>query len=178
VSTINTFNILFVLLSLVLSGCGLGTTLQTPSLPVPTSATHPVAATPSAEQDAVTASVQSAVESFLSNDFSAAQKSMRLQPLEKQNPKTQRMFADYSLHLNKRLLLEAKDAGLKIHTPDISVANVRAAETGGLLADVSIRAAVGLAPLTLTVNATRVSGIWLVDFAPLMLALMDALDDQ
>lgn len=108
----------------------------------------------------------------------ATQKSMLLLPAEQADPKTQRMFTDFSLHLNKRLALEAKDAGLKDSAPSLSVANVRAAETSGKLADVSIRAADGLEPLTLTVKTTGVSGVWQVDFAPFMLALMDALDEE
>jgi hypothetical protein len=114
----------------------------------------------------------------LSNDFSSAQKNMLLLPVEQTDPKTQRMFTDFSLHLNKRLTLEAKDAGLKSPAPSLSVTNIRTTETPSNLADVSIRAANGLEPLNLTVKVTPMSGVWLVDFAPFMLALMDALDEE
>jgi len=103
---------------------------------------------------------------------------MLLLPAEQADPKTQRMFADFSLHLNKRLALEAKDAGVKTPVTSISVSNLRAAETGVMLADVSIRAAEELEALTLTVKTTQMSGVWLVDFAPFMLALMDALGEE
>ena len=159
------------------TGCGLGPAPEKP--PAPVSSPQQADPSPAAESAAVTAAVQSAVRSFLSNDFAAAQKTMRLLPSEQKDPKTQRMFTDFSLHLNKRLTLEAKDAGLKNSGPVLSVANVRAAQTpDSRLTDVSIQAADALEPVTLIVKATEVSGVWLVDFAPFMLALMDALEEQ
>jgi hypothetical protein len=172
------FLLLVVILSLPITGCGLGVPPQKPSIPTPADVPHQITPASSAESADVTAVVHSVVQAFLSNDFATAQKRMLLLPAEQADPKTQRMFTDFSLHLNKRLLLESKDAGLKAPTPSLSVANIRAAATSGKLADVSIRAANGLAPLTLTVKATQVSGVWLVDFAPFMLALMDALDEE
>ncbi|MHC1760437.1 MAG: hypothetical protein AB9917_13195 [Negativicutes bacterium] len=167
---------LLLILSLTLTGCGQDTSSQKTPPPVPVS--QPAAPAPADDSTAVTTAVQSAVRSFLSNDFTAAQKSMLLLPAEQKDPQTQRMFADFSLHLNKRLALEAKDAGLKTPTPSLSVSGPRAAEKSGMLADVSIRAAEGLEPITLTVKTTRVSGVWLVDFAPFMLAVMDALEED
>lgn len=172
------FLLLLVVLSMTITGCGPGATPQKLPVPAPAAAPQQVTPTPSADSAAVTAAVQSAVRSFLANDFAAAQKSMLLLPAEQKDPKTQRMFTDFSLHLNKRLTLEAKDAGLKASAPSVSVANVRAASTSGRLADVSIQAADGLEPLTLTVKTTQVSGVWQVDFAPFMLALIDALDEE
>lgn len=170
--------LLFILLlSLTVSGCGLGSSPPKPPDPVP--APQPVAPAPVTGPVALSGAVASVVRSFLANDFAVAQKSMLLLPAEQKDPKTQRMFTDFSLHLNKRLALEAKDAGLKAPAPSLSVANIRAAQTpGDSLADVSIRAAEGLEPLTLTVKVTQVSGVWLVDFAPFMLALVDALEEQ
>ena len=177
-SKTKTFLLIVTILSLLIAGCGQGASSQNSSIPTPAAAPQQNTPDSTAESAAVTAVVHSVVQAFLSNDFTAAQKVMRLRPAEQADPKTQRMFADYSLHLNKRLALEAKDARLKSPTPSLSVVNVRAAETGVMLADVSIRAADGLAPLTLTVKATQVSDVWLVDFAPFMLALMDALGEE
>ena len=169
--------LLFILIMLLtLTGCGLGAAPQkTPApLPVPQQA---ASALPT-DSSAVSLAVQAAVRAFLSNDFAAAQKSMLLLPAEQNDPKTKRMFTDYSLHLNKRLALEAKDAGLKSPEPSIAIDNIRVAENAGMLADVSIRATTGLKPLTMTVKTTQTSGIWMVDFAPFMLALTDALDEE
>ena len=161
-------------LSLLAVGCGLG-----PSPQKPPAAPVPQQVAPAAESVEIAVAVQSAMQSFLSNDFTGAQKNMLLLPAEQNDLKTQRMFTDFSLHLNKRLALDAKDAGLKSALPSLSVANVRTSQTpGSSLADVSIRAAEGLEPLTLTVKATRSSGVWLVDFAPFMLALVDALGEE
>jgi hypothetical protein len=170
---------LIMVASIVVTGCGLSAAPQKPQAsPPPSPAPQQTMPSLSTDSAAVSAAVQSAVRAFLSNDFAAAQKNVLLLPSEQKDSKTQRMFTDFSRHLNKRLTLEAKDAGLKSPTPSLLVANIRAAETSGILADVSIRAAEGLAPLTLTVKATQVSGVWMVDFAPFMLALMDALEDQ
>ena len=168
---------LLLILSFILTGCGQDASSQKAPPPAPVS--QPAALSPAEDSTAVTTAVQSAVRSFLSNDFTAAQKSLLLLPAEQKDPQMQRMFADFSLHLNKRLALEAKDAGLKAPTPSLSVSGPRAADkSGGMLADVSIRAAEGLEPITLTVKTTRVSGVWLVDFAPFMLAVMDALEED
>ena len=172
------FIVLILVLSLALTGCGPGSSKQPQPTPVPPPALHSTTNAPSSESTAVTANVQAVVRLFLANDFAAAQKVMLLLPAEQADPKTQRMFADFSLHLNKRLALEAKDAGVKTPVTSISVSNLRAAETGVMLADVSIRAAEELEALTLTVKATQMSGVWLVDFAPFMLALMDALGEE
>ena len=163
------------LLSLTVIGCGLG---ESPSK-TPVSAPQPTPPTPLTGATDISDAVLSVVRSFLANDFAAAQKSMLLLPSEQKDPKTQRMFTDFSLHLNKRLALEAKDAGLKAPIPSLSVSNARDSQTSdSRLVDVSIRAANELEPLTLTVKATQVSGVWLVDFAPFMLALVDALEEQ
>ena len=172
---IKSITLFILLLTLVITGCELGPAPQ--KSPIPAHAPQQVLPAPSAESDAVAAAVASAIQSFLSNDFAAAQKSMRFQPVEQRESKTQRMFTDFSLHLNKRLALEAKGAGLNSPSPSISVTNLRVAEKAVVFADVSIRAATGLKPLSLTVKATQVSGVWLIDFAPFMLALMDALDE-
>ena len=172
------FIVLILVLSLPLTGCAPVSSTQPQMIPVPPPALHSTTNAPSSESTEVTANVQAVVRLFLSNDFAAAQKAMLLLPAEQADPKTQRMFADFSLHLNKRLALEAKDAGLSAPVTSISVSNVRATETGVMLADVSIRAAKELEPLTLTVKATQMSGVWLVDFAPFMLAMMDALDEE
>ena len=170
--------LLFILLlSLTFTGCGLGS--SPPKPPVPAPAAQRSAPAPSTGSVELTDAVQSVVRSFLANDFATAQKNMLLLPVEQNDSKTQRMFTDFSLHLNKRLALEAKDAGLKAPVPSLSVSNVRDSQTSdSRWVDVSIRAAEGLAPLNLTVKATQASGVWRVDFAPFMLALMDALEEE
>jgi len=165
VSKLKVFIISLLVLASAIAGCG-------------PSASPLVTPAPAAESDTITAAVQSAIKSFLSNDFASAQKNMRLLPAEQKDPQTQLMFADFSLHLNRRLALEAKDAGLNAPSPFISVSNVRAAETSGMLADVGIQPATGLEPLTLTVKATLVSGSWMIDFAPFILALIDSLGEE
>ena len=168
--------LLLLILSITLTGCGQDASSQKTPPPAPVS--QPAAPSPADDSTAVTTAIQSAIRSFLSNDFAAAQKSLLLLPAEQKDPQTQRMFADFSLHMNKRLALEAKDAGLKAPVPSLSVSSPRVAEKSGMLADVSIRAAEGLEPITLTVKTTRVSGVWLVDFAPFMLAMMDSLEED
>ncbi len=177
-SKVKVFLLLVVILSLLITGCDLGAPPQKTPITAPADSPPQITPASSAESADVNAVVQSVVQAFLSNDFTAAQKVMLLLPAEQADPKTQRMFADFSLHLNKRLALEAKDAGVKTPVTSISVSNLRAAETGVMLADVSIRAAEELEALTLTVKATQMSGVWLVDFAPFMLALMDALGEE
>ena len=160
-------------LLLILTGCGPGVSQEGKTAAVP----QQVTAGPPEDSAAVTAAMHSAVRALLSNDFAAAKKSMRFLPAEQNDSKTQRMFADFSLHLNKRLALEAKDAGLKVSDPSIAITNLRAAGENIMLADGSIQAATGLEPLKLTIKASYAAGVWQVDFAPFMLALMDALDE-
>lgn len=169
-------SIVSLLLILTLTGCGLGAAPTATPAPVPVP--QQVAPAPPRDSSALTTTIQSVIGAFLSNDFAAAQKNMLLLPAEQKDPKTQRMFADFSLHMNKRLALEAKDAGLKSPSPSLSVSTSRVAGKSGMLTDVTILAAEGLEPLTLTVKTTQVSGVWLVDFAPFMLALIDALDKE
>ena len=102
---------------------------------------------------------------------------MLFQPAEQKDAKTVRLFAEFSAHLNKRLALEAKSAGIKEVTPFIAVSNVRPTETGGNLADVTIGAGPELETFRMTLKVARRDGVWLLDHAFFMLALIDALDE-
>ena len=177
--------LLFMLLfTLILTGCSQKTSTGQSPAPIPTPVpqqTAPSAVSDSAavpDSASVPAVMQSAVRAFLANDFAGAQKTMLFQPVELKDPKTQRLFADFSAHLNKRLALEAKDAGLKTPAPSITVSEVRADQAAGILtAEVSIQAASGTEPFKLTLKAKQGSGAWLVDYSSFMLALIDALDE-
>ena len=168
------------LLLLVIAGCSPAPTpppaAPPAAPPVPPLTPAPTAA-PLSEPATVSTAVRSAVLAFLANDFAAAQKTMLFQPAEQQDAKTARQFAEFSAHLNKRLTLEAKNAGQNAATPVVSVSNLRPTDNGGNLADVTIGAGPDLEPLRLTLKAAPRNGIWLVDHAFFMLALVDALDE-
>lgn len=158
------------------AGCSPAPTPPISPAPAPPKATAPASMLLS-EPEAVSTAVRTAVQSFLTNDFAAAQKSMLFQPAEQKDAKTARLFSEFSAHLNKRLTLEAKSAGQNAATPVVSVTNIRQIENGGSLADVSIGAGPDLEPIRLTLKVSRRDGVWLLDHAFFMLALVDALDE-
>jgi hypothetical protein len=158
---------LFLLLSFI-AGCS--------PAPVPPVA-PPSASVLLSEPEAVTAAVRTAIHAFLSNDFAAAQKAMLFQPVEQKDAKTPHLFAEFSAHLNKRLALEAKSAGVNAAMPVVSITNIHQTENGGTLADVIIGAGPDLETFRLTVKVARRNGVWLLDHAFFMLALVDALDE-
>lgn len=158
------------------AGCSPAPTPPASPTPAPPQATAPASVLLS-EPEAVSTAVRTAVQAFLTNDFAAAQKTMLFQPAEQKDAKTARLFSEFSAHLNKRLALEAKSAGQNAATPVVSVTNIRQIENGGNLVDVAIGAGSNLEPLRLTLKVSRRDGVWLLDHAFFMLALVDALDE-
>ena len=171
-----TVSLILLLFLTFVAGCS-----PAPTPPVSPSPARPQATTPASmilsEPEAVSTAVRTAIQAFLTNDFAAAQKTMLFQPSEQKDAKTARLFSDFSAHLNKRLALEAKSAGQNAATPIVSVTNIRQIENDGNLADVSIGAGPDLEPLRLTLKLSRREGVWLLDHAFFMLALVDALDE-
>ena len=171
---------ILLLLAALIVGCS---PAQTPPVAPPTApqTAPPVATATSPEKldqpEAVTIAVRTAIQAFLANDFSAAQKAMLFQPAELKDEKTVRLFSEFSAHLNKRLALEAKGAGQNATTPVLSVTNIRQTDNGDSLADITIGAGPDLEPLRLTVKTIKRNGTWLVDYAYFMLALIDELEE-
>ncbi len=171
-----TVSLILLLLLTFVAGCSPAPTPPASPTPAPPQATAPASVLLS-ESEAVSTAVRTAVQAFLTNDFAAAQKTMLFQPAEQKDAKTARLFSEFSAHLDKRLALEAKSAGLNPATPVVSVTNIRQTENGGSLADVSIGAGPDLEPIRLTLKVSRRDGAWLLDHAFFMLALVDALDE-
>lgn len=168
--------VLSLLLLLFIAGCSPAPTPPPAPSPVPPATPTPATA-PLSEPATINAAIRSAVQAFLANDFASAQKTMLFQPAEQQDSKTARLFAEFSAHLNKRLALEAKSAGQNAAAPVVSVSNLRPTDNGGNLVDITIGAGPDLEPLRLTLKIAQRNGIWLVDHAFFMLALVDALDE-
>lgn len=170
-------SILFLLLMLLTvsliatAGCG------SPAAPKPVaSPSTPIAAAP-ADMKTLTPILQKAVNAFLANDFNTAQNFFRLPGEEAALAKFRQMFADFSSHINKRFVLQAKDAALESAAPVLSVEEVRTSEPGQALVVFSLRAAEELPPLTLSAKLVQTQNHWLVDFDSFLLSLIDALDE-
>ena len=166
------FSLMLLAVSLIATaGCG------SPASPKPVATpSAPVSAAP-ADMKTLTPILQKAINAFLANDFNTAQNFFRLPGEQAAVAKSRQMFADFSVHINKRFALQAKDAALTSAAPVLSVDEVRTSKPGQALAVFSLRAAEELPPLLLTAKLIRTQNHWLVDFDSFLLSLIDALDE-